>query len=190
MPCEAADVIEVMRILYEKGLITVLSGNASVKCGEGFLITPSGVPKHKISQLALVSLKDLSWEGPKPSIEYRMHALIYKNSEAQAVMHAHSPMTVLLADLDESALDPSLYVESKYAIRKVAFVERLEAGSLQLAEAVAEEVRKGADLVVLKGHGAIAWGKDPYDALNKVEAAEYVAKLRLWEMRLRSVSEP
>ena len=185
MSCDARDVIEVMRILYDKSLITVLSGNASVKCGEGFLITPSGVPKHKISQLTFVDLNDLSWRGPKPSIEYRMHAFIYKNSDARAVVHAHNPLTVLLADLHEEALDPSLYVESRYAIRKIAVVERLEAGSLELAEAVGRKVREGADLVVLKGHGVIAWGNDAYDALNKVEAIEYVARLQLHEKCLK-----
>ncbi len=188
MECSAKDVIEVMKIMYEKGLITVLSGNASVKCGDhSFIITPSGVPKHKIEQLTVVDLNTLKWFGPKPSIEYRMHAMIYKNSNAEAVVHAHNPMTVLLADVRPDLLDPSPYVESRYAIRQVAVVERMEAGSLELAEAVGKKVSEGADVVVMKGHGAIAWGKDPYDALNKLEAIEYVAKLKVLELQLKEL---
>ncbi|UXD21679.1 aldolase [Ignicoccus pacificus DSM 13166] len=186
MECPASDVIEVMRILYQKGLITVLSGNASVRCGNHFLITPSGTPKHKISELALVNLNTLEWVGPKPSIEYRMHAQFYLKSNFKAVVHAHNPMTVLLADVKPELLDPSPYVESRYAIKRIGVVERLEAGSEELALAVGREVEKGADVVVMKGHGAIAGGKDPYDALNKIEALEYLSALAIEKLKLRS----
>ena len=176
MSCE--DIIEVMRVMYQKGMITVLSGNASMRISDKlFCITPSSVPKHKISQLALVDLDTLNWSGPKPSIEYRMHALIYKNTDAKAVVHAHSPWTVLAAELGLE-LDPQRYVESKYAIRNVAKVPPLEAGSWDLARAVAEKARE-ADAIILEGHGAIAYGKDPWDTLNKLEALEYLAKLEV-----------
>ena len=176
MSCE--DIIEVMKIMYQKGLITVLSGNASMRISDNlFCITPSSVPKHKISQLAIVDLESLEWSGPRPSIEYRMHALIYRETEARAVVHAHSPWTVLAAELGLE-LDPSKYVESKYAIRKVGRVPPLEAGSWELARAVAEKAKE-ADTIILEGHGAIAYGRDPWDALNKIEALEYLAKLEV-----------
>ncbi|NPA85539.1 MAG: class II aldolase/adducin family protein [Crenarchaeota archaeon] len=178
--CDAGALIEVMKSLYQKGLITVLSGNASVRCGKGFLITPSGVPKNKISELAFVDLNTLGWSGPKPSIEYRMHAEIYKNTDAGAVVHAHNPKAVLAARLG-AELDPEQYVETKYAMKRIAFVPELEAGSSELAEAVGEASRR-ADVVILKGHGAVAWGRDPYDALNKLEALEYLAELSILEL--------
>ncbi len=176
MSCD--DVIEVMKVMYQKGMITVLSGNASIRIGDKlFCITPSSVPKHKISQLALVDLDTLSWSGPKPSIEYRMHALIYRNTEAKAIVHAHSPWTVLATELGLE-LDTRRYVESRYAIQKVSKVPPLEAGSWDLARAVAEKAKE-ADTIILEGHGAIAYGKDPWDALNKLEALEYLAKLEV-----------
>ena len=177
--CDAEAVVEVMRLMYQKGLITVLSGNASVKCGDKFLITPSGVPKNKISELALVDLKSLGWVGPKPSIEYRMHALIYSNTEAKAVVHAHNPKAVLAANLGLE-LRPEKYVETKYAMRRIALVPELEAGSEELAIEVSEKAKE-ADVIVLKGHGAVAWAEDPYKALNKLEALEYLAELALLE---------
>lgn len=181
--CDAEALREVMKALYQKGLITVLSGNASVRCGEGFLITPSGVPKNKISELAYVDLKTLEWSGPKPSIEYRMHALVYRETGAGAVVHAHNPKAVLAAQLGLE-LDPSKYVETRYAMRRVATVPELEAGSLELAEAVGK-VSRDADVIVLKGHGAIAWAEDPYKALNKLEALEYLAELSILERSLK-----
>ncbi len=182
MKCNGESVIEVMKLLYEKGLITVLSGNASVRCGDSFLITPSGVPKHQLKELTKVDLRDLKWEGPKPSIEYRMHAEIYLRSGFQAVVHAHNPLTVALAESsDEDHLNELIgeFVETKYSIREVGVVDRLDAGSLELAEAVGNEFSKGKDLVIMRGHGVIAGGKDPFDALNKVEAIEYLAKVAL-----------
>ncbi|ALU11853.1 aldolase [Ignicoccus islandicus DSM 13165] len=178
MNCEGEELIEVMKLLYQRGLITVLSGNASLKCGEFFLITPSGVPKHKIKDLTRVNLKTLEWEGPKPSIEYRMHAQIYLNTDFQSVVHAHNPLTVALADVyaeDQFNELVSKYVETRYAISKVGVVERIDAGSLELAEAVGRKFSEGSDVVVMKGHGVIAGGRNPFDALNKVEAMEYLA---------------
>ncbi len=175
--CEAEAIVEVMKLLYEKGMITVLSGNASSRCGRKFLITPSGVPKNKIERLAVVDLDTLEWEGPRPSIEYKMHAQIYKRTDAMAVVHAHNPLTVLAAE-EGLELDPSKYVETRYAIKAIAYVEPLEPGSEELAEAVGRASER-ADAIVLEGHGAIAYGKDPYDALNKLEALEYLARLEL-----------
>ena len=181
--CEARKVIEVMKVMYQKGLITVLSGNASARCGEGFLITPSGVPKNELSQLSFVKLGDLSWSGPRPSSEYRMHALIYMRTNSKAVVHAHNPKAVLASKLG-IPLNPDEYVETKYAIRKIAYVPPLPAGSEELAKEVAKAAEE-ADVIVLKGHGAVATGEDPYDALNKLEALEYLAELSILERCVR-----
>jgi len=181
--CDARPVIEVMKLLYQKGMITVLSGNASARCGDVFLITPSGVPKNDIKELSVVSLNDLKWRGPKPSIEYKMHALIYMKTDARSVVHAHNPKAVLAAKLG-LPLDPSEYVETAYAIRELARVPPLEAGSEELARRVAEESTR-ADVILLEGHGAVALGKDPYEALNKLEALEYLAELALLERAVR-----
>ncbi len=68
------------------------SGNLSVRLGEGFLITPSGVPYDRL-QAEDLPWMDLEgrWQGPlKPSSEWRFHRDLYRHRpDAAAVLHAH-----------------------------------------------------------------------------------------------------
>jgi len=93
---------EVMKLLYSRGLINIRGGNASIKISEtSFLITPSGLPKHNLKPEDMVIVYfDGKWTGKhRPSIEYRMHAEIYRNNpEIKAIVHAHSPLTLILRD--------------------------------------------------------------------------------------------
>lgn len=68
------------------------SGNLSVRCDGGFLITPSGM------DYAILSTDDIVWmefdgtsQGKRnPSSEWLFHADIYRNhSQANAILHAH-----------------------------------------------------------------------------------------------------
>jgi len=74
------------------GLNQGTSGNLSVRCDEGFLITPSGMDYTGLNTDDIVSM-DLGGNprGARiPSSEWRFHAAIYRHRpEASAVLHAH-----------------------------------------------------------------------------------------------------
>lgn len=94
---------------YKNGYITSRDGNACVAAGENFIVTASGVAKHKMvpSHTDFVNVdkdgnpfhKDL-----KPSIETGAHMAALKLSGRKASIHVHSPNTVALAALFEKGI--------------------------------------------------------------------------------------
>jgi L-fuculose-phosphate aldolase len=88
------------RAMAASGLNKGTAGNASVRCRDGFLITPSGRPYEDCHRddMALVAM-DGSWRGPfAPSSEWRIHRdILAAHPEAGAVLHAHSPFATALA---------------------------------------------------------------------------------------------
>jgi L-fuculose-phosphate aldolase len=94
--------IDTALAMNASGLNQGTSGNVSVRCEGGFLITPSGM------DYAGLSADDIVWmdvDGNtrglrKPSSEWRFHAAIYQHrEEANAVLHAHPVNCCTLACL-------------------------------------------------------------------------------------------
>ena len=77
------------------------SGNVSVRCGDGFLITPSGIAYEYMTpnDIIFVTLDGKAEAARrKPSSEWRMHRDIYAaRPEAGAVLHAHSTFATALS---------------------------------------------------------------------------------------------
>src|SRR5678809_718099 len=60
-------------------------------------ITPSEVPRYKMrtTDLIKVNIKTKALTGKhKPSREWVMHTKIYENTDANAIVHCHSPYTL------------------------------------------------------------------------------------------------
>lgn len=182
------------RILFERGLIEVYDGNVSYRFAENyFIITPSHVSKSSLKpdDLVVVYFNDRwsSIKGFKPSVEYKMHKLIYlKLDDIKAVVHAHNPLTVALTDIianvDEVLLETT--TETKYYIPDgISVIPRLPPGSLELAEAVANSLRGPNSLIILRGHGVVGVGETIEDALHRVLMVERNAKMLL----IRSIAE-
>ena len=185
MSCDVASIQEVMKFLYNRGLISILGGNASVRCGDKIYITPSGVPKVNIRSFSVIDMSGNALAGPKPSIEYRFHLAIYKKTSAKAVLHAHPPYTVALSKL---GIRPSLedFVEAMAYVKGYKYIEFRPPGSVELAKAIEDAASDELNLLVLERHGAVAWGKDLYEALNVIEAFEDLAKIYLLTRELLS----
>ena len=88
------------RAMLDKGLNTGTSGNVSVRCNRGFLITPTGRSGEdcRPEEMSLMAM-DGSWQGIcAPSSEWRIHRDLYAaRPEAGAILHAHSPFATALA---------------------------------------------------------------------------------------------
>jgi L-fuculose-phosphate aldolase len=90
------------RQTIHNGLNKGASGNVSVRLGEGFLITPSGLPNDTLQpdQMVVVDMEGRSSGSLKPSSEWRIHRDIYHaRPEVGAVVHAHSLHAVSLSCL-------------------------------------------------------------------------------------------
>lgn len=79
--------------MSQLGLSKGTSGNISVRCGDGFLISPTGVAYDKIRPEQVVMMHwDASYSGEVlPSSEWRFHRdILLARPELNAVVHTHS----------------------------------------------------------------------------------------------------
>jgi L-fuculose-phosphate aldolase len=86
-------------------LYTGTSGNVSCRTGEGFLVTPSGLPCDELgpADLVEVGLDGASRGRWQPSTEWRIHRDLYRaRPEIGAVVHTHSTFATALACLRRS----------------------------------------------------------------------------------------
>ena len=94
-------VVRVARALAKERLSPGTSGNVSVRCGAGFLITPSGLSYRRMDALSIVAV-DLAGAVRagqlKPSTEWPFHREIYRQRpEIGAIVHTHSTFATALA---------------------------------------------------------------------------------------------
>ena len=93
--------IATAQALDAAGFMPSKSGNVSLRTAGGFLITPSGLPYAQITLDALVEVgadSSILAGTRRPSSEWRLHADIYAaRSDAQAIVHTHSPHATALS---------------------------------------------------------------------------------------------
>ncbi len=163
----------VMRAAVQRGLVDVLGGNASVRVEGGFIITPSQVPKDLLRPWNLVFMSwDGEWIGPrKPSMEWRMHKLIYDvRPDVGAILHLHNRTALALHEAG-LGVRPGDYVEAHALGDCVAIVPFKPAGSEELATEVAKAMKVCRAAILLR-HGIVVAAEDPYIALDAAEALE------------------
>jgi L-fuculose-phosphate aldolase len=155
-----AELIASARALQPAGLNKGTSGNVSVRDGDAFLITPTGLPydglvPDDIPRMAL----DGSWTGPrKPSSEWRFHRDLYAaRPEVGAVVHAHSPFAVSLACLRRD-IPPFHYMIARFGGDTIRCAPYAIFGSQELSTAAmaAMDGRKGC---LLANHGLLVAGR-------------------------------
>jgi len=182
-------VIDVACAMQASGLSPQRSGNVSVRSGEGFLITPTGMAYDALEpcDVAYVALDGSQPAGQrKPSSEWHMHQAIYAaRSEAQAVVHAHSPFAVALACLRED-IPPFHYMIAVAGGRDIRCAEYATFGTEDLARnaVAAMESRKAC---LLANHGQIVFSDSLTSAL---ELAHEVEDLCAQYWRARQIGEP
>jgi L-fuculose-phosphate aldolase len=173
------ELVECVKSLYTMGLTTSVSGNQSVRVRDRWMwITPSGVPRYRMRADDLVRI-DLKTgkvvAGRKPSMELNMHMDIYSSRpDINAIVHAHSPFTIGISISSEFR---QVIEEAKIVVGELAVIANRPSGSIELAEAVSVEFKKGAHAVVVKNHGVIAGGMDIHNARAIVESLEEWAKI-------------
>lgn len=172
--------------LIDTGLTVGTGGNISIFDKEsGYMaITPSGLDYYKLQEedIVIMDLEGNLIEGNlKPSSEYHMHALVYKNRpEAGAMIHTHALYATTISCLREDlpAID---YLVAHAGGKDVRCAEYAPYGTLELAEKaiVAMEGRKA---VLLANHGLNVLGEDIEAAFAVTEQIEFCARL-YWQAK-------
>jgi L-fuculose-phosphate aldolase len=157
--------LEVSRELVRLGLNRGTSGNVGVRCGEHFLVTPSGVPADEMSASDMVKMDfagNVIGSG-KPSSEWRFHLDILKaRSDVNAVVHVHSIFATTMACLrmEIPAFHYMISVAGGDSIRCAPYALF---GSQELSD-VAVTALENRKACLLANHGMIAVG----ESLKKV----------------------
>ena len=100
MKLQKKEIIKFAKMLNDKKLSALRSGNISIRYKNGFLITPSGqkYSSLKVKDIVFVNLKGEFNKKQKPSSEWRFHQDIYiSKKKAKAIVHSHSTNATALS---------------------------------------------------------------------------------------------
>lgn len=160
------DLIATALAMGANGLNRGTAGNVSVRHGDGFHITPTGMPYDTLvaDDIPLMALDGTCQGRRKPSSEWRFHRDLYAaRPETGAVLHAHSPFAVSLACLRRD-IPPFHYMIARFGGDTIRCAGYAIFGSPELSAAAmhAMEGRKGC---LLANHGLLVAGRDLGEAL-------------------------
>ncbi|MGH7829017.1 MAG: class II aldolase/adducin family protein, partial [Candidatus Binatia bacterium] len=152
------------KLLFERRLISGWGGNISCRIAPNrFLITGQHAPLGFLTPQDLVEIdrrgKPLK-KGRQASSETPLHLAVYRGTEAKAVIHAHPPM-VLAFSLGHQSFIP-LSFEEKYTVGEIPVIPQ-ETPTVTEPARVVEELNF-RPIVILRGHGTVAVGKDLQEA--------------------------
>lgn len=173
-------VLATARALHRCGLAEGTSGNVSARSGEGFFITPTGVPYESLGAEQIV---ECGAEGivaqpqtRRPSSEWRIHRDIYRcRPEIGAVIHTHSPHATALACC-RLGIPPFHYMVARAGSAGIPCAPYATFGTQLLSDRVLGAL-DGRRACLMANHGVIAVGADLDQALEVAREVEYLAKI-------------
>jgi L-fuculose-phosphate aldolase len=153
------------------------SGNVSARAGDGFLVTPSGLPygETRPEDIAAVTLAGQPSGRRQPSSEWRFHRDIYAaRHDVGAIVHTHSTFATTLACLGRG-IPAFHYMVAVAGGRDIRCAEYATFGTQALSDhaLAALEARKAC---LLANHGMIAVGASLADALALAVEVEALAE--------------
>jgi L-fuculose-phosphate aldolase len=184
------ELVQVCRVLWERGLSAGFDGNSAVRTGRGsVLVTPAGAHKGLLTPEGLVEVDDVhgrSLDGLTPTTELAMHLEVFRRRpDITAVVHSHAPSAVAMTLLPGAQLNGVL-PELVIALGQVPTVPYRRPGTTALAVAVGEALAQH-DGVVIERHGTVCVGRTLREALARTEMIEHAARIL---MTAWSVGEP
>ena len=181
--------------LAELGLNKGTSGNCSVRFGDGFLVTPSGMSIEDMTPASMVRMQfdGRFEESKKPSSEWRFHRDILRpdtatsRPEINAVIHTHSMFATTLACLHQD-IPPFHYMIAVVGGDTIRCAPYALFGSQALSDnALAALTDRKACL--LANHGMITLGYDLEDALAVTVEVENLCE-QYWRILQLNPSPP
>lgn len=171
---------QVCLLLYQRGYVVSNDGNVSVRIGEDqVLITPSGVSKGRLTpdMLVVCDLEGRVLAGHlHPSSESAMHLLVYRERpDVGAVVHAHPPAATAFS-ICRRPLAQHYLTETISGLGEVPVAPFALPSTSQVPDSLRPYVA-GCNGALLANHGAIAWGRDLWNAFDRMEQVEQTAKI-------------
>ncbi len=176
------DILDVGKLIYQKGWVAANDGNISVRLDDGrILCTCTGVSKGMMTPADLI-VCDL--EGNKVigarecTTEIAMHLTIYRmRPDVSAIVHAHPPVATGFA-VAGRPLNLALLPEVIVNLGCVPLAEYGLPGTPALTEGLLPYIPQ-YDAILLANHGSVCYGEDVYKAFFKMETVEHFARITL-----------
>jgi len=171
------EICKVAEIIYAKGLVVATDGNVSVRTPDNcILITPSGKRDIKVEDIVKIDLEgNIKKRALKPSSEYRMHIEVYKKrKDINGIVHTHPPYATafgaagipLKPIIAETVLENGEIPVAPYGTPSTEEVPR----------SISKLIEKHNSLI-LAHHGLLSVGRDLFEALNRAERVEFLARI-------------
>lgn len=186
------EIIEIGKKIYAKGYVVASEGNMSIRVGNNrILVTPGGKNKGELkpSDLVIVDLKGKRISGNlKSSSELLMHLFVYeKRKDINAAVHAHPPYSVAFA-CAHLPLAENLLPEVIMFLGKIPLALYATPTTDEVPLSLAPFIEKH-NAFLLENHGVLTVGKGIYEAYNRLEMVEHLAKVNLLCKTLGSTEE-
>lgn len=170
-------IVETARAMNASGLNRGTSGNLSLRCRDGMLITPSGVPYEDLAPADIVHVDagGRSHGGLRPSSEWRFHHDIYAaREEAQAILHAHPVHCTALACLNRP-LPAFHYMVAVAGGRDIRCAPYATFGTQALSDHVLDALRERT-ACLMANHGLLCFAATLPRALDLALEIEHLAE--------------
>ncbi|WNY29319.1 Methylthioribulose-1-phosphate dehydratase [Methanimicrococcus stummii] len=182
--------------IVESGLVEANFGNISIRSrsGNSFLITKTGTALDEIDSCGVIEIPIFDGESDTfvdpfvaaaiekaASSETPVHRRIYRETNANAILHAHCPYSVVMSILEHEAGNDAVIPidsEGKLFLKEIPIISGGIGSDTLAANAAAvfkDESVKGA---IILGHGTIAACDSLEEAYNVTAQLEHAAKIK------------
>jgi L-fuculose-phosphate aldolase len=162
----ATEVLATARAMNTVGINRGAAGNVSARDGDGFLITPTGMPYDECvpDDMVKVSLDGTASGKRKPSSEWRFHRDIYvARPDAGAIVHTHAPFATTLA-CQELEIPSFHYMIARFGGDTIRCANYATFGTQELSDAMLVAL-EGRCACLMAHHGMVVFGVDLKEAL-------------------------
>jgi L-fuculose-phosphate aldolase len=188
---------EVCRLTYWRGYVGGLEGNLSIRINESeILSTPASTCKGRVApeHFIVTDTTGNQLRTPpharggraKPSSELAMHIIAYKlRPDIRAIVHAH-PIVATGFTVAGVQMHKCVLPEVVTTVGIVPTAPYATPSTEEVPISIAALLSKH-DLILLDHHGALAVGRDIWDAFYKIEMLENMARTSLAAHQLGNV---
>lgn len=168
------------KLLPERGLVSMTSGNCSGRDPKGNLVVikPSGVDFEDLQpdDMVVVDLQGNVVEGKyKPSVDTATHLYIYRHKpEVGSVIHTHSNYATAFAALGKPIPVYLTAIADEFGC-EIPVSDYAKIGGEEIGKEVVDKIGN-SPAILLKNHGVFTVGKTIRDAFKAAVMVEDVAK--------------
>ncbi|WP_448188716.1 class II aldolase/adducin family protein [Azospirillum sp. sgz301742] len=180
-------IIDTCLAMNRLGVNQGASGNLSARVGEGFLITPSGLPYDETEPKDIVEMGfDATYVGERrPSSEWRFHRdILAARSDVQVVLHAHPTFATVLA-VHGRPIPSFHYMVALAGGDTIRCAPYATFGTQELSDHALTAL-EGRRACLLANHGMIILGNDLKGALALAVEVEALARQYVHALMLGS----